>query len=285
MHCLVLPGSFQNRPVMNILNKIVTHKSREIREKKSLYPCKFLEKSILFKTAPVSFGENVLREDKSGIIAEFKTCSPSRGEINPYADVKSVTVGYMKAGASALSVLTDNRFFGGSFENFLKARKHNNCPILQKDFIIDEYQVVEAKSSGADAILLIAAILDKQRVMKLARTAAGFGMEVLLEIHSYEELDMLNEYIQMVGVNNRDLRTFNTDISFSIGLADKLPEHVIRISESGIYSVEDIIQLKRSGYNGFLIGEKFMQTTDPGKACREFIKLLYSSGKKFKENN
>lgn len=182
-----------------------------------------LQKSIYFETYPVSLKKYLLRNDKSGIIAEFKTKSPSKGDINPNANVEKVTVGYMQAGASALSVLTDTSFFGGSFRNLSIARKYNYCPILQKDFILDEYQVYEAKSNGADAILLIAAVLSKTNVEKLAKLANSFGMEVICEVHSKNELNKLNRYIDIVGINNRNLSNFEVDIKQSMELAPLIP--------------------------------------------------------------
>ncbi len=256
---------------MNILTEIVENKRLEVEERKSLYPIKLLERSVFFETEPVSLKKYLLREDKYGIIAEFKTKSPSKGVINPYAKVERVSVEYMQAGASALSVLTDSKYFGGSFDNLKKAREFNYCPILQKDFIIDEYQIIEAKSIGADAILLIAAVLEKSEIDKLTTLARSLKLEILFEVHTKEELEKINDSIEIVGVNNRDLTTFVTDINQSVKMAEFIPQNLVKVSESGIHSSEHIILLKKHGYNGFLIGENFMKTNNPGQACKEFI--------------
>src|ERR1041385_4589017 len=165
---------------MDILEKIIAHKRKEVAERKSLYPVKLLEKSIYFSSPCVSLRKYLLRSDKVGVIAEFKRRSPSKGVINRYAPVERTSIGYMQAGASALSVLTDSEFFGGKSEDLSTARKFNYCPILRKDFTIDEYQIVEAKSIGADAILLLANVLDAKKVKAFAKFAKSLGLEVLL---------------------------------------------------------------------------------------------------------
>jgi len=259
---------------MDILGKIVEYKIAEVAERKSLYPVKLLEKSIFFDTKPLSLKKYVTRPDLSGVIAEFKRKSPSLGMINEFVNVEDVTVGYMQAGASALSVLTDNEFFGGSSADLTKARKFNFCPILRKDFVIDEYQIIEAKSIGADAILLIAAILTYERINELSKFAKSLGMEILLEIHDSSEIMKLNDLVDLVGVNNRDLKTFKTDIQTSINMANKIPAGIVKVSESGISQASKIIELKQCGYQGFLIGEHFMKTSRPEKTCLEFIKEI-----------
>jgi len=211
------------------------------------------------------------RPDKLGVIAEFKRKSPSKPSINLYAEVEKVSIGYMQAGASALSVLTDHDFFGGSLADLTEARKYNFCPILRKDFIIDEYQLLEAKSAGADAVLLIAECLEKASLKTLAATAHDLGLEVLMEIHDETGLEKLNKHIDVLGVNNRDLRVFKTDIQNSINIASQIPGGQIKISESGIRTPEDIVRLLAAGFDGFLIGEQFMKNADPGKACNELI--------------
>ena len=259
---------------MNILEKIVAHKKKEVAERKGLYPAKLLEQSIYFGTAAVSLKKYLLRADKSGVIAEFKRRSPSKGGINPYASVERVSIGYMQAGASALSVLTDQQFFGGNNADLTEARKFNFCPILRKDFIVDEYQIVEAKSIGADVILLIAACLEKDQLTQLAKTAKSLGMEVLMEIHSEEELQKVNDAVDIIGVNNRNLKDFSVSIQTSIDLAEKIPSDFVRISESGISNAEAIFELRKAGFQGFLIGEYFMRDAEPHKRCYEFIKSL-----------
>ena len=259
---------------MNILDEIVAHKLKEVAERKLHYPADLLEQSLFFESETVSLKEHIKREDKSGIIAEFKRKSPSKGIINEFADVKQVTTGYVQAGVSALSVLTDSAFFGGSYNDLAEARKVNSCPILRKDFIIDEHQVIGAKSIGSDAILLIAAILDKKRVKKLAEFAHSLNMEVLLEIHNEKELAVLNENIDLIGVNNRNLKDFSVDINTSIQLSELIPDDFVKISESGISSPSSIIKLKKYGFQGFLIGENFMKTDNPAKACKKFVHEL-----------
>ena len=263
---------------MHILDKIVAHKKKEVERKKELFPKALLEQSIYYNSRPVSMSEYIRRSDKSGIIAEFKRRSPSKPEINLYADVEKVTLGYMQAGASALSILTDEHFFGGSSDDLKTARKFNFCPILRKDFIIDPYQITEARSIGADAILLIAEILTKDEVKLLAKYAHELGLEVLMELHSEEQLDKIADEIDLIGVNNRDLKTFTTDTKFSVNLFNKLPHEKVKVSESGIKNIGDIQMLRSVGYEGFLIGEQFMLHADPGKACKNLVDSLKVSG-------
>ncbi len=260
---------------MDILEEIIQHKIKEVAERKSLFPIKLLESSIYYDSQTVSLKKYVLRSDKSGIIAEIKRKSPSKGMINAHVSVERTSIGYMQAGASALSVLTDTKYFGGKNEDLTIARKYNFCPILRKDFVVDEYQVVEAKSIGADAILLIAAALKPEKITQLAQIASSLGLEVLLEVHSEQELvSSLNEHVDLVGVNNRNLKTFEVDLATSITLADKIPSQFVKVAESGIEKVEDIVKLKAAGYNGFLIGGRFMQSSRPEKSCANFIERL-----------
>ena len=259
---------------MTILEKIVAHKQKEVAERKSLYPIELLEKSIYFPTKVVSLTSYLLDPKKSGIIAEFKRRSPSKGNINPYVSVEEVSIGYMQAGASALSILTDEQFFGGRNADLTEARKYNFCPILRKEFIIDEYQIYEAKSIGADAILLIAECLSKSSVKKLASLAKSLGLEVLMEIHSEDQLDKLCPELDLIGVNNRNLKTFKVSIQNSIDLYSKIPTEFVRISESGINDPKSVVQLKACGYQGFLIGEYFMKSANPGKKCANFVKKV-----------
>ena len=260
---------------MDILEKIIAHKHKEVEDRKSLIPIKRLEQSTYFEGQTVSLKKYLLREDKSGIIAEFKRKSPSKGTINAHAPVERTTIGYMQAGASALSVLTDSEFFGGKSEDLEVARKFNFCPVLRKDFIVDEYQLVEAKSIGADAILLIAAALEPARLKELAVFAKSLNLEVLMEVHNQEELENnLNEHLDVVGVNNRNLKTFDVSIQTSKDLATMIPDDFVKISESGISNPETIIDLRTYGYKGFLIGETFMKTGRPERAAREFIENI-----------
>ena len=260
---------------MNILEEIIQYKKVEVAERKSLYPVKLLEQSIYFQSPVVSLKKYVQRADKSGIIAEIKRKSPSKGDINPYVSVERTSIGYMQAGASALSILTDKKFFGGTNEDLMLARKFNFCPILRKDFVVDEYQIIEAKSIGADAILLIAAALDPKEISTLARFARSLQLEILLEVHNEKELqDNLEAEVDLMGVNNRDLKSFVTDIGISKRLAEMIPNHVVKVSESGIEKTETIIELKKYSYQGFLMGQNFMQHSRPEKACKEFIDEL-----------
>lgn len=268
---------------MNILDKIVAHKRQEVAERASLYPPKLLEKSPYFQTPCVSLRHYLTRPDKSGIIAEIKRKSPSKGDINPYVSVERTSIGYMQAGASALSILTDTHFFGGKNEDLTLARQMNYCPILRKDFTIDEYQIVEARSIGADAILLIAAILSPEEIQRLAAFAKSLGLEVLLEVHNEAELTQSPlESVDLIGVNNRNLKDFSVDLQTSVKLAPLIPAHCLKVAESGIHQPEDLLMLKRAGFNGFLIGERFMKTASPEKACAQFIqrcrKLQAESG-------
>jgi indole-3-glycerol phosphate synthase len=257
---------------MNILDKIIEHKRTEVAGRKSLYPTQLLEQSIYFATQPVSLKKYIQRVDKSGIIAEIKRKSPSKGIINPHVSIERTSIGYMQAGASALSILTDKEFFGGSNDDLTVARKFNFCPILRKDFTIDEYQVIEAKSIGADAILLIAAALEPKRLKDLAAFAHSFNLEVLLEVHNEEELAAnVDAGADLIGVNNRNLKTFELSVEVSKRLAEHIPASVVKVSESGIESIDTILELKKFGYEGFLMGQNFMQHSRPEVACKEFI--------------
>lgn len=260
---------------MDILNEIIAYKQKEVAESKSLFPTKLLEQSLYFEGKPISLKKYLLREDKSGIIAEFKRQSPSKGVINAHAKVERTTIGYMQAGASALSVLTDKKFFGGSSSDLMVARKFNFCPVLRKDFIIDEYQIIEAKSIGADAILLIAAALEPAKLKELAAFAKSLDLEVLMEVHNQEELEQnLNEHLDIVGVNNRNLKTFEVSIETSKALASLIPDEFVKISESGISDPASIIELRNYGFKGFLIGETFMKTARPELAAADFIEKV-----------
>ncbi|KEO73903.1 indole-3-glycerol phosphate synthase TrpC [Anditalea andensis] len=257
---------------MNILEKIILHKHKEVAERKSLIPVKYLEQSIFFESEVVSMKKYIHHPEKSGIIAEFKRKSPSKGMINVSSNVEGTSIGYMQAGASALSILTDKEFFGGTNEDLTLARKYNFCPILRKDFIIDEYQIVEAKSIGADCILLIAAALEPKRLKGLADFAKSLGLEVLMEIHDEDELQpYLNSHLDLIGVNNRSLKTFDVSVQTSLSLVDKIPNEFTKISESGLSNPETLVQLKSAGYDGFLIGENFMKASRPHDAAYQFI--------------
>jgi indole-3-glycerol phosphate synthase len=262
---------------MTILDHIISRKKQEVIERKSITTISFLEKSGFFSKTNNSLKTSLLNPASSGIIAEFKRKSPSKGVINANKMPSEVTKGYVEAGAACLSVLTDIDFFGGSDTDFLEARKANpNIPMLRKDFIIDEFQIYESKALGADVILLIAANLTPNEVFTFAKLVKTLGMETLLEVHDEEELDRsLCEYIDVVGVNNRNLKNFaEQNVNASLELANKIPASFIKISESCISKPETITQLKSVGYQGFLIGETFMKTENPGKSLGGFINDL-----------
>ncbi len=260
---------------MNILDQIIADKIKEVAERKSLFPVKLLEQSVYFGGKPLSMKQYIQRDDKSGIIAEIKRKSPSKGAINPHVDIEKTSIGYMQAGASGLSVLTDTKYFGGKNEDLKKVRNFNYCPILRKDFVVDEYQIIESKSIGADTVLLIAAALSPDQLKSYGALAHSLGMEVLLEIHNQEELEKsLNENVDLLGVNNRDLKTFKTDVAVSKNLASAIPSDFVKVSESGISKPETIADLKEYGFEGFLIGENFMKSGRPGKSAEKFIEEL-----------
>lgn len=260
---------------MNILDKIIADKFREVELKKSLVPVSQLEQSALFERDAISLSESL--KNGSGIIAEHKRRSPSKSTINQNLNVQDVAEGYEKAGASGISVLTDGKYFGGSLEDLLYARASVNIPILRKEFMIDEYQLFEAKAYGADAILLIAAVLSKDELNYLADSAKKLGLDVLLEVHNEEELQKsLEVNADMIGVNNRNLKTFEVDIENSKKLSAMIPDRFVKVSESGISNPEAISDLKNYGYEGFLIGENFMKTDDPGSAAKSFISKIKS---------
>lgn len=255
---------------MNILDIIVHSKKKEVAERKIKHPLQLLQKAVHYKRETYSLSQFIKASDKSGVIAEFKRRSPSKPEINLDADVGIVTSGYASAGASALSVLTDGEFFGGGSNCLIKARASNVIPILRKDFIIDKYQLHEAKAIGADAILLIAEILTKEQVADLSMEANDLGLEVLLELHDIDQLIKISNNVNIIGVNNRDLKTFITRIQSSLDIIEMLPD-ICKISESGIHSADQMVKLSRAGYDGFLIGERFMASEDPVKACTNLI--------------
>lgn len=260
---------------MNILEKIIETKKVEVANQKKVVAIDKLKNYPLFSRKCNSLKENLLKESASGIIAEFKQKSPSKGEINFNVKVEEVTKAYVEAGASCLSVLTDYEYFGGTLANLIKARETNpDTPILRKDFMIDEYQIVEAKAYGADVILLIAACLSKEKALELAKKAKDLGLDVLMEIHNAEELEVVNDYVDIVGVNNRNLKTFEVSVETSVELSKLIPENFIKISESGLAGSEEIKYLRKHGFRGFLIGETFMKTDNPGATCKKLISEL-----------
>ncbi len=259
---------------MNVLQKIIAHKRQEVAEHQAKVPIADLEKSPFFNRPTLSLTAALRRADMAGIIAEHKRKSPSKGIINANMTVEEVTTGYVAAGASALSVLTDEQFFGGKNEDLTITRGLNEVPILRKDFTIGEYQILEAKAIGADAILLIAAVLTPAEVRQLSSFARSLGLETLLEIHDRSELGHICDTVHAVGVNNRNLADFSVDIQRSIDLAPLIPDGFVKISESGLSDPATVLELRTAGFQGFLIGERFMKEVNPGKACQHFINLL-----------
>ena len=258
---------------MNILDEIVIDKRQEVEAKKNLITLTFLRNSPLFTRKTFSLVKSI--KTGSGIIAEFKRRSPSKQVINHTSSVIDVVKGYEKAGVSGISVLSDTKYFGGSLDDLIQARNSVNIPILRKEFIIDFYQIYEAKAFGADAILLIAAILSEEEIQAFSALAHQLNLEVLLEIHDEEELlkSDLN-YVDMIGVNNRNLKTFEVSLEISKQLSKLIPIDKVKVSESGISSIESINKLKQFGFEGFLIGENFMKTKNPEEAAIKFLKEL-----------
>ena len=259
---------------MNILDKIILDKRHEVILKKSIIPVSQLENSVLFGSRTISLSK-MLRNSATGIIAEHKRRSPSKPQINNSFTVEEVVKGYQNAGVCGISVLTDGKYFGGSLDDLLLARASVTIPLLRKEFIVDEYQILEAKAHGADLILLIAAVLSRKEIKLLSEFAQSLGLEVLLEVHNLEELQKsIMPSLDMIGVNNRNLKTFEVSLDFSKELASHIPDEFVKVSESGISSIEAINDLKPYGYKGFLIGENFMKTDNAGKAASDFIKQL-----------
>ena len=262
------------RNKMNILDKIIADKRKEVDLKKSIIPVSQYEASALFERETNSLA-HALKLSDTGIISEFKRRSPSKASINQNANVGQVAKGYEKAGVCGMSVLTDIKYFGGSIEDLILARASVQLPLLRKEFIINEYQIIEAKAYGADVILLIAAVLTKQEIKTFSELAKSLGLDVLLEVHNEEELHKsIMPSLDMLGVNNRNLKTFEVSLDTSKSLSKLIPDDFVKVSESGISSIEAIKELKKYGYEGFLIGENFMKTDDPGQSAIDFIKKL-----------
>ena len=260
---------------MDILEEIVAHKRIEIEQQKVIVPPPTLyynvEQMMAEGTQPHRSMRESLAASASGIIAEFKRKSPSKGWIKEEGKPDVIPASYSENGASAISILTDEKYFGGNLRYVRIARPTVTCPILRKDFIVDEYQLFQAKMVGADAVLLIAADLSQSECKALAKKAHELGLETLLEVHSEPELEYVGENIDMVGVNNRNLGTFHTDVGNSYRLASLLPKDYLLVSESGISNPQTVRELRQAGFRGFLIGETFMKTADPGASLKDFI--------------
>lgn len=259
---------------MNILDKIIADKHKEVALKKSLISVKQLESAPLFERKTSSLA-TALRNSNTGIIAEHKRRSPSKSVINQKMSVQDVALDYETAGACGMSVLTDGKYFGGSLEDLILARASVQMPLLRKEFIIDEYQLIEAKAHGADVILLIAAVLTREQIKSISELAKSLSLDVLLEVHNLEELEKsIMPSLDMLGVNNRNLKTFEVSTDISKSLSEYIPNDFIKVSESGISSIEAIKDLQQYDYQGFLIGENFMKTENPGASATDFIKKL-----------
>ena len=259
---------------MNILDKIVIDKRKEVDLRKSLIPIRQLEQSVLFERVTNSLARN-LRASNSGIIAEHKRRSPSKSVINQDLNVQDVASGYEDAGVCGMSVLTDGKYFGGALDDLLLARASCNLPLLRKEFIIDAYQIIEAKAYGADAILLIGALLNRDEIKQFSELAKSLNLDVLLEVHNEAELHKsIMPSLDLLGVNNRNLKTFEVSLEISKLLSEQIPDDFIKVSESGISSVAAIKELQPYGYKGFLIGENFMKTDNPGRSAMQFINQL-----------
>ncbi len=261
---------------MDILEKIIASKRKEVEKYKPLSSMeRFRKEGFFWETGNRSLKQSLLSEGSTGIIAEFKRKSPSKGWFKPKEqEVEPVVIQYNTKGAAGISVLTDEEFFGGDLDDLIQTKVITDIPVLRKDFIIDSWQIAESKAFGADVILLIAACLSTKEVKELALFAKTIGLEVLLEIHNEAELDHICDEVDLVGVNNRNLKTFEVDINTSLGLIDKIPKDKPAVAESGISEVATIRTLRNAGFKGFLIGENFMKTDDPGKAFADFVQAL-----------
>lgn len=260
---------------MNILEKIVAFKKEEVKKRKIDFPVSSLQESEFYTMAPVSF-YNALKKAGPSVIGEFKRKSPSRGIINPQAEPADVARGYENGGVAAMSILTDNEFFGGTNNDLMTVARVSKIPLLRKEFIVDEYQIIESKSIGASAILLIASVLTKKEISRFSRLATESGLDILFEIHSAEELEKISDDIKIIGVNNRNLNNFDVSITNSVNIINLLPADCIRVAESGFKTADEVALLYGSGYDSFLIGEHFMRSVDPGESAKRFIQELNS---------
>lgn len=262
--------------LMDILEEIIAHKRVEVERYKSQKPEHeiFAEVERMLEK-PVPSLRKALMDSDTGIIAEFKRRSPSKGWIKENGKAVEIPVSYQRNGASAVSILTDSKYFGGEDRYVMEARGSGlTLPVLYKNFVVDEYQLFQARACGASAVLLIASAISFSTCRMLLAIAHEIGLEVVLELHGEEELGYVDINPDVCGVNNRNLGTFVTDVRNSFNMIDKLPDNMCRISESGISSVDTIAQLSHAGFNGFLIGETFMRAADPGEALYDFIEEL-----------
>lgn len=260
---------------MNILETIVEHKQEEVASRRQKIKISSLQEMIFFKRTTISLRQNIQNGKPFSIIAEIKRSSPSAGKLRNNVEPKVIAQQYTDAGAVGISVLTDEKFFSGSLDDVQSVRNATTLPILRKEFIVNEYQIVEAKAYGADAILLIAAILDKSQLSEFYAAANELGLECLVELYEQKEIDTLDfDKMKMIGVNNRDLRTFEVNLNHSIEIAKLLPNDVTLVSESGIHDSSDLKKLKQAGITSALIGEHLMKADSPGKALRNLLESL-----------
>jgi len=258
---------------MNILKKILVHKRKQVEASKQVHSINNIKAQTLFNRNCTSLKEKIT-QTKFGVVAELKRKSPSKGWLHQNLNYEETAKAYQQGGAVALSVLTDEEFFGGKLEYLQKVKRKVDLPLLRKDFIVDEYQLYEAKTFGADIILLIAAALTIEETKNLSAKAKQLGLEILLEVHNEQELNHINEYVDFVGVNNRNLTTFEVSLETSLKLANKIPDQFIKVSESGITNANEIKMLKDASYQLFLIGEHFMKSEEPGMACESLIQSV-----------
>lgn len=255
----------------DVLSEIIAHKRLEVDKQKQLLSIIEIEKRIeaqVYKS--LSLKESLLHSSH-GIIAEFKRRSPSKSWINQDADATIIPLQYEKSGAAALSILTDETYFGGTIKDLQQGISKTSIPVLRKEFIVDEYQIYESKMHGAHAILLIAAALTPQQSKHFTQIAQNIGLEVLLELHDEKEMEYISPLNNMIGINNRNLGSFETTVEKSFKMIDRLPTEAVLISESGISDPRTVFDLRQAGYKGFLIGENFMKTDHPGEALKQFI--------------
>ncbi len=259
---------------MSILDTIVAYKLKEVQTAKSVVSCEQMRRSAYLSLSSSHKFAQAIKKSPTGIIAEFKRRSPSKGEIHAMADAGSVVSKYAASGATCCSVLTDTAFFGGSLNDFAIARSVAGVPLLRKEFIVDEYQIYQSRLYNADAILLIAAVLSPAQISNFIRIAHDLNMQTLLELHNEHELDRFDPATDMVGINNRNLHNFVTNIDASCQLIERLPQNVVKISESGLSEPSQVSELRQAGFDGFLIGERFMKHENPGEALKQFIDAI-----------
>lgn len=259
---------------MTILDRINEFKRLEVSRRQSKTPVQALRDSPGYQQTRLSLSQSIRQSKDYGIVAEFKRKSPSQDDINLGADPAAVTSAYQRAGAAGISCLTDTHFFGARPDDIDAVRRAVELPLIRKDFIVAPYQIHEARAMGADAVLLIAASLSPGQIDEYAAEAGELGLEVLCEVHNEEEVAKLSPYVNIVGVNNRNLKDFTVSITNSLRLAEMLPPGLLKISESGIEDPQSIVKLRRHGFAGFLIGTFFMREADPGAACAAFIRRV-----------